>query len=83
MTYKPPYFKSQTGLLGRMLGGWAIAPMFTARTGAPLRVTPSSGNAGAFGEIYSGRGSSDTEGAVLLAPFTGGNSAHYPERNIH
>jgi hypothetical protein len=77
MTYQPPYFKSQTGLLGRMLGGWAIAPLFTARTGVPLRVTTSSGNAGAFGEIYSGSGSSNNEGAVLLGPFTGGNSANY------
>jgi hypothetical protein len=40
-------------------------------------VTTSSGNSGAFGEIYSGSGSADTEGAALAAPFTGGNSAHY------
>jgi hypothetical protein len=43
----------------------------------PLRVTTSSGNAGAFGEIYSGSGSSNNEGAVLQVPFTGSNSAHY------
>ena len=40
-------------------------------------MTTSSGNAGAFGEIYSGSGSSNNEGAVLQVPFTGGNSAHY------
>jgi len=60
-----------------VLGGWAIAPIFTTRSGSPLRVVTSSGNSGAFGEIYSGSGSADTEGAVLMAPFTGGNSAHY------
>jgi len=77
MTYKPEFYKGQSGVLGRLLGGWAIAPIFTARSGSPLRVTTSSGNSGAFGEIYSGSGSADTEGAVLMTPFTGGNSAHY------
>jgi hypothetical protein len=77
MTYQPEFYKSQKGVLGRVLGGWAIAPIFTAQSGSPLRVTTSSGNSGAFGEIYSSSGSSNNENAVLLVPFTGGNSAHY------
>ena len=77
MTYQPQWHRGQAGFLGRVLGGWAIAPIFTTRSGSPLRVVTSSGNSGAFGEIYSGSGSADTEGAVLMAPFTGGNSAHY------
>jgi len=76
MTYQPEFYKSQKGVLGRLLGGWAIAPLFTAQTGVPLRVTTSSGNSGAFGEIYSSSGSSNQEGAVLITKFTGGNSAH-------
>jgi hypothetical protein len=77
MTYQPGFYKSQKGVLGRVLGGWAISPIFTAQSGVPLRVTTSNGNSGAFGEIYNSSGSSNNEGAVLLVPFTGGNSAHY------
>jgi len=77
MTWQPKPFADQRGILGHLLGGWAIAPIFTAQTGAPLRVTTSNGNSGAFGEIFSSSGSADCEGAVLAVPFTGGNSVHY------
>jgi hypothetical protein len=77
--YQPPYFKNQRGVLGRVLGGWTIAPLFTAQSGAPLQVSVSTGansNAQAFGEVY-GNSNSANENAVLTAPFTGGNSVHY------
>jgi len=77
MTYRPTFYKGQQGILGRLLGGWALAPIFTAESGSPIRVTTSSGNAGAFGEIYSGSGRSDQEGAILMGKFTAGNSSHY------
>jgi hypothetical protein len=77
LTWQSKFYASQRGILGRILGGWAIAPIFTAQSGVPLRITTSSGNAGAFGEIFSSSGRSDAEGAVLAMPFTGGNSAHY------
>ena len=77
MTYQPQWHRGQAGFLGRVLGGWAFAPIFTAQSGAPIRVTTSSGNAGAFGEIYSGSGRSDQEGAIRMGPWTAGNSAHY------
>ena len=77
MTYQPRWHRGQAGLLGRLLGGWAIAPIFTAQSGSPIRVTTSSGNAGAFGEIYSGSGRSDQEGAILMGAYTAGNSAHH------
>jgi hypothetical protein len=77
LTWQPKIYVNQRGIVGRLLGGWAIAPIFTAQTGAPLRVNTSSGNSGAFGQIFSSSGSSDCEGAVLVAPFTGGNSVHY------
>ncbi len=77
MTYQPPFYRVQRGLLGRLLGGWAVAPIFTAQSGVPLRVATSSGNSGAFGEIFSSSGSADCEGAALVTPFTGGNSVHY------
>jgi len=31
-----PYYKSQQGFLGRVAGGWSIAPIFTAGSGAPV-----------------------------------------------
>ncbi len=77
MTYQPLFHRGQAGFLGRVLGGWALAPIFTAQSGSPIRVTTSSGNAGAFGEIYSGSGRSDQEGAIRMGPWTAGNSAHY------
>ncbi len=77
MTYQPRFHGNQQGVLGRVLGGWSVSPIFTAQSGIPLRVNTSSGNSGAFGEIFSSSGSADCEGAVLAAPFTGGNSAHY------
>jgi hypothetical protein len=59
-----------------MLGGWTIAPLFTARSGLPLRVGDLASNGGAFGATYSGQ-TANYENAVLNAPFTGGNSANY------
>jgi hypothetical protein len=77
MTYQPTFYRGKQGVLGQLLNGWSLAPILTAESGAPIRVTTSSGNGGAFGEIYSGSGSSNQEGAVLLSPLTAGNSAHY------
>lgn len=31
-----PWFRSSRGALGRVLGGWEISPIFTARTGSPF-----------------------------------------------
>jgi len=31
-----PYYKSQAGFVGRVLGGWSIAPIFAAGSGAPV-----------------------------------------------
>ena len=79
LLYKEPFFKNQRGLLGRALGGWAITPLFTAQSGAPLQVSIGTGatqNAQSFGEEY-GNSNAASENAVLTAPYTGGNSAHY------
>jgi predicted small secreted protein len=38
MVYAPRIFKGQHSLAARMLGGWTIAPLFTAQSGAPLEV---------------------------------------------
>jgi len=76
--YHLPFYKTQRGLAGRILGGWSIAPLFTAQSGAPLEVsigTGSNADAQSFGEEY-GNSNSAYENAVLIAPYTGGNSLH-------
>jgi hypothetical protein len=75
MLYREPWFKEQRGFLGRILGGWTLAPLFTARSGQPLRITDAT-NGEAFGEIYSGQTANFEEG-IPTAPFTGGNSYNY------
>ena len=77
--YQEPFFKSQKGIMGRVLGGWTIAPLFTASSGAPLQISVGTGsntNAQAFGEVYGNNNTGLYENAVGAAPFTGGNSAH-------
>jgi len=75
MFYQPPVFRSQKGIVGHFLGGWTIAPLFTARSGLPLRLQTST-NGESFGEIYSGQ-TANYEQAAGLTPFTGGNSPNY------
>jgi len=75
MLYQPPFFRGQKGFAGRLLGGWTIAPLFTARSGQPLRLSTST-NGESFGEIYSGQ-TANFEQAAGLTPFTGGNSMNY------
>lgn len=79
LLYQPPYYKGQQGLLGHLLGGWSIAPLFTAFSGAPLLVrNDTSSCQSAWGEVSCVTTLGTTgENAVLMAPYTGGNSAHY------
>jgi hypothetical protein len=79
LLYQTPFFKTQHGALGRVLGGWTIAPLFTAQSGVPLEVNIGSGSntdAQSFGEVY-GNSNTANENAVLTTKFTGGNSANY------
>ncbi|HVO97934.1 MAG TPA: carboxypeptidase-like regulatory domain-containing protein [Bryobacteraceae bacterium] len=75
--YQPPYFKGQKGVLGHILGGWNVAPLLTAQSGAGMSVgyAPSS-ILQAWGESNSSGSGALTENAVALAPFTGGHAAH-------
>ncbi len=69
--YQEPWFKSQKGIVGHVLGGWTIAPLFTARSGFPLRVSCDTSS------TCSGMTSDQSEQysqAVGVSPFTGGSS---------
>jgi hypothetical protein len=48
--YQPPFYRSQQGFLGHVLGGWTIAPVFAAGTGLPITVGTTNGGGQAFGE---------------------------------
>lgn len=74
--WQDPWYKAQHGVVGHLLGGWTIAPLFTFRSGAPLIVNTFDGDCEAFGEANCNTGST-LEGAVLTGPFNAGNSAHY------
>jgi len=87
MYYDVPFFKGQHGVIGHVLGGWTISPLFTAQSGSPTAVGYSEGNCSgceAFGEVttpgtsaVSADSNTNSDNAVGFTPFTGGTSAHY------
>ncbi len=84
MYYDVPFYKTQKGLLGHVLGGWTISPLFTAQSGSPSSVSYSEGSCSgceAFGEVTTPGTSAVTSGgeehAVGFAPYTGNIATHY------
>ncbi len=71
--WSEPFFKTQKGILGHTLGGWRIAPIIAARSGAPLAVGTLNGNE-SFGETQT---AATNDGAVLGTKYTGGTNANY------
>jgi hypothetical protein len=70
VVYQTPWFKSQSGFLGRAAGGWTISPIFTAGSGQPRYCTDNSSSNEAFG---TGNGTfSDNEQCVFTTPYKGG-----------
>jgi hypothetical protein len=77
VVYQPPFYKGQSGVLGHLLGGWTFAPLFAAGSGQPLPVgTINAGGSYGEGDSNAFTANGNTENAVLIAPYTGGNSAH-------
>jgi hypothetical protein len=71
LVFEPPYYRSQRGVLGHILGGWTFSPIFTAGSGAPDFCFTNAGNNGSEG--YSGAqdfGSADGSGSGV---FTNAN----------
>jgi len=83
MLWQTPWFKGQHGVVGHLLGGWSIAPIFTAQSGQPLGIFNYNGGCESFGEMNCSTGSTNgnnslvDDGAVLASKFTGGTSANY------
>jgi hypothetical protein len=75
--YEPPVYKGQSGLLGRLLGGWTFAPVFTAGSGQPIEVFTSTGDGQEFG-AGDNINFFGLENGIPLGPIPGGvGSAHY------
>jgi hypothetical protein len=50
LNYSPPFFASQKGVLGRVLGGWNISPLFVYGSGFPVEANTGNFDCGTFGE---------------------------------
>jgi hypothetical protein len=84
VVFQPPFFKHQQGFVGRVLGGWTIAPIIDIGSGLPLPVYAA--NAYADGSPYGGGqsfGGSDASnvGAIenainICGGATGGSARH-------
>ncbi len=69
IVYQPPFFKGQSGFMGRVLGGWTLATIFAAGSGLPTQVGTTYGNYQTFGACDGvGCGDYDMENAVPIGP---------------
>jgi Carboxypeptidase regulatory-like domain len=71
-----PWFKGQHGLLGRVAGGWTLAPVITAGSGEPVPCTPPSGTAAQAWGAGDGNNYFDQESCVLTSAYKAGHSIH-------
>jgi len=78
--YQPPFYKGQQGLMGRLLGGWSFAPVFTAGSGEPIEILTSTGDGQEYGAgdnvNYFGN-----ENAVQIGPIQGGHAYYNASPN--
>jgi len=49
ITYQPPIYKGQHGFIGHLAGGWSLAPIFAAGTGAPQECNTLTSDSQSFG----------------------------------
>jgi hypothetical protein len=66
LVYHLPFYQGQQGFLGRVLGGWGVAPLFTAQSGLALQVDSGS-DCQSFGEGNCAS-TSTNENAVRVGP---------------
>jgi hypothetical protein len=74
IVYQTPWFKRQTGVIGRLAGGWTLSPVVTAGTGQPLTCTTNN-----TGQSFGGNDGSnlvDPESCVFTSPYKGGYHTH-------
>jgi hypothetical protein len=69
-----PYYKSQRGVVGRLLGGWSLAPIFAVGSGAPVYCNTIT-DAQAFG-AGDGRNFFDNEQCIYTGAHPNSSSLH-------
>ncbi|MFZ0993870.1 MAG: carboxypeptidase regulatory-like domain-containing protein, partial [Candidatus Sulfotelmatobacter sp.] len=78
--YQLPFYKGQSGLMGRVLGGWSFASVFTAGSPQPFEIYTTTGD----GQEY-GAGDNinffGNENAVQIAPITHGHAYYNSPAN--
>ncbi|HEX4650485.1 MAG TPA: carboxypeptidase-like regulatory domain-containing protein [Granulicella sp.] len=74
IVYQTPWYRNQTGIVGRLAGGWTLSPVITAGTGQPLSCSTNSGSQSFGGADASNF--SDKEQCVFTKPYTGGYHTH-------
>ncbi|MGB8469177.1 MAG: hypothetical protein WCD71_03355, partial [Candidatus Sulfotelmatobacter sp.] len=78
--YQLPFYKGQSGLMGRALGGWSIASVFTAGSPSPIELYTTTGD----GQEY-GAGDNvnffGNENAIQIAPITHGHAYYNSPSN--
>lgn len=72
--WQTPWYAGQNGLLGRVAGGWTLAPIFASGSGAPLYCNTWS-DAQSFG-AGDGNNYFDNEQCVFTTPYKGGYHTH-------
>ena len=75
LVYEPPWFKSQHGIAGRLLGGWSFSPIFVAGSGLPLELNVINGDGQSFGAADTVN-FFNTENGVLGCVNNFGSSRH-------
>jgi hypothetical protein len=80
VVYSPPFYKGQHGLMGRVLGGWTIAGIFTAGSGTPNQVYTTTGSSEEFGSGDNNNFFSN-ENAVPIGPVQSGHAYFDPTMN--
>jgi hypothetical protein len=85
VVWDEPFFKNQSGFLGRLAGGWRISPVFAAGSGEPMPIYPTNSGGGYYGGQGFGEGDSSNffsndEGVPIGNPGSGG-SLHYTKNS--
>jgi hypothetical protein len=73
--YQPPIYKGQSGMMGRLLGGWTLATIFTAGSGTPTEPLTTFGDSQSYGGA-DGIGFGNNENAVPVGPISAHSHAY-------
>ena len=71
VVYETVWFKNQSGVIGRLAGGWTLSPVVVAGTGSPLNCVSNNSGQNFGGE--DGANFTDNENCIFTTPYTGGS----------